>query len=75
MQKIKKILRAISEETALPTNQLIITNNTDLIGPRWRRSKKGPKLANEWNRANNLTINVCKTEIFIFKPKKISLNA
>ena len=48
MQKIKKILRAISEETALPTNQLIITNNTDLIGPRWRRSKKGPKLANEW---------------------------
>ena len=37
MQKIKKILRAVSEKTALPpnqpTNQSIITNNTDLIGP------------------------------------------
>ena len=44
MQKIRKILRAISEKTALPTNQPtnqpIITNNTDLIGPRWRRSNK-----------------------------------
>ena len=44
MQKIRKILRAISEKTALPTNQptnqSIITSNTDLIGPRWRRSKK-----------------------------------
>ena len=46
MQKIRKILRAVSEKTALPTyqptnqptnnqtNQPIITNNTDLIGPR-----------------------------------------
>ena len=34
MQKIKKILRAVSDKTALPTNQPIITNNTDLIGPR-----------------------------------------
>ena len=42
MQKIRKILRAISEKTALPTNQPtnqpttqpIITNNNDLIGPR-----------------------------------------
>ena len=40
MQKIRKILRAVSEKTALPTNQPIITNNTDLIGPRWRRSNK-----------------------------------
>ena len=43
MQKIKKSLGAASEITALPTNQLtnhpIITNNTDSIGPRWRRSK------------------------------------
>ena len=38
MQKIRKILRAISGKTALPTNQPIITNNTDLIGPLWRRS-------------------------------------
>ena len=34
MQKNKKILRAISEKTALPTNQPFITNNTHLIGPR-----------------------------------------
>ena len=38
MQKIRKILRAVFEKTALPTNQLtnqpIITNNSDLIGPR-----------------------------------------
>ena len=44
MQKIRKILTTVSEKTALPTNQPnnqpIITNNTDLIGPRWRRSKK-----------------------------------
>ena len=42
MQKIRKILRAISEKTALPTNQQptnqptnqpIITNSTDFIGP------------------------------------------
>ena len=37
MQKIRKILRAVSEKTALltnhPTNQPIIINNTDLIGP------------------------------------------
>ena len=44
MQKIRKILRAVSEKTALPTNQPtkqpIITNNTDPISPDWRRSKK-----------------------------------
>ena len=34
MQKIRKILGAVSEKTALLTNQPIITNNTDLIGPR-----------------------------------------
>ena len=39
MQKIRKIFIAVTEKTALPTNQPIITNNTDLIGPRWRRSK------------------------------------
>ena len=33
MQKIRKILTAVSEKTALPTNQPIITNNTDFIGP------------------------------------------
>ena len=42
MQKMRKNLRAVSEKTALPTNQRnnqsIITNNTDLIRPRWRRS-------------------------------------
>ena len=41
MPNIRKILRAVSEKTALPTNQP--TNqpitNTDLIGPRWHRSK------------------------------------
>ena len=49
MQKIKKILSAISEKTALPTNQptnqAIVTNNTNLIEPCLRRSKKtGPKM-------------------------------
>ena len=34
MQKIRKILRVFSEKTALPTNQPIIINNADLIGPR-----------------------------------------
>ena len=38
MQKIRKILRTVSEKTTLPTNQPtnkpIVTNNTDLIGPR-----------------------------------------
>ena len=43
MQKIKKILRVVSEKTALPTNQPIITNNTDLIGPCSRRSNKFTK--------------------------------
>ena len=56
MQKIRKILRVVSEKTELPTNQLlpttpilydladaepIITNNTDLKGRRWRQSKNG----------------------------------
>ena len=44
MQKIRKILRAVSEKTALPTNQPTnqpsIANNTDLMGPGWRRFKK-----------------------------------
>ena len=48
MQKIRKILRAVSEKTALPTNQPtnqttnqpIIINNTDFIAPDWRRSKR-----------------------------------
>ena len=44
MQKIRKILRAVSEKTWLPTNeptnQPIITNNTDYIEPGWRQSKK-----------------------------------
>ena len=40
MQKIRKIFKTVSEKTALPTNQPIITNNTDFIGPGWRRSKK-----------------------------------
>ena len=40
MHNIRKILCTVSEKTALPTNQPIITNNTDLIGPRWRRSNK-----------------------------------
>ena len=44
MQKIRKILRAVSEKTALPTNQPIITNNTDLIGPHMLWSKKLPNI-------------------------------
>ena len=44
MQKIGKILRAVSEKNALPTNQPtnqpVITNNTDLIGSGVRRSLK-----------------------------------
>ena len=44
MQKIGKIHRAVSEKTALPTNQPtnrpIIANITDLIGSGWRRSHK-----------------------------------
>ena len=40
MQKIRKILKVVSEKTALATNQPIINNNTDFIGPGWRRSKK-----------------------------------
>ena len=52
MQKIRKILKAVSEKTALPTNQstnqpIIITNNTDFIGPGWRRSKEHFKLRNK----------------------------
>ena len=41
MQKIRKLLRAVSEKKLRyqPNNQPIITNNTDFIGPRWRRSK------------------------------------
>ena len=39
MQKIRRILRAVSEKTALLTNQPVITKNTDLIGPGSRRSK------------------------------------
>ena len=37
MQKVRKILKAVSEKTASPTNQPtnqpIITNNADFIGP------------------------------------------
>ena len=43
MQKIRRILRAVSEKTALSTNQTtnqpVITKNADLIGPCSRRSK------------------------------------
>ena len=38
MQKIRKILIAFSKKTALATNQPIITNSTDFIGPGWHRS-------------------------------------
>ena len=56
MQNIRKIVKAISEKIALPTNQPtnqpinqpIITNNTDLIGPRWRRYKKIIKSKWQW---------------------------
>ena len=40
MQKIKKILRVVSEKTTLPTKQPIITNNTNLIGSCLHRSNK-----------------------------------
>ena len=43
MQKIRKVLTAVSKKTALstnqPTNQPIITNITDFIGSGWRRFK------------------------------------
>ena len=39
MQKIRKILTAVSEKTALPTNQPNVTNSIDLIEPGWRQSK------------------------------------
>ena len=58
MQKIRKILRAISEKTALPTNQPIITNNTNFIGPGWRRSndsKFDKCLSNICMKANRIT--------------------
>ena len=54
MQRIRKIVWAVFEKTALPTNQPIdqptnqptnypiIISNTDFIGPGWRRSKKKP---------------------------------
>ena len=52
MQNIRKILRTVSDKTALPTNQPtnrpIITNNTDLIGPRWRRSNQKLKHILAW---------------------------
>ena len=48
MQKIRKTLRIVSEKTALPinqpTNEPIVTNNTDFIGPGWRRSKNFKKM-------------------------------
>ena len=43
MQKIKKILSLVSEKTALPTNQPIITNNTNLIVSCLHRSNKSKK--------------------------------
>ena len=43
MQRIRKILTSASEKTALPTNQPVITNNTDLMAPLWRRSKKNKR--------------------------------
>ena len=77
MQKIKKILRAVSEKTALPpnqpTNQSIITNNTDVIGPHWRRSKNAfttnsiiPFEMNDLNilkRFQNLSINKAQSKL------------
>ena len=43
MQKIRKILKGVSEKAALPTNQPtnqpVITKNTDFVRPDWRRSK------------------------------------
>ena len=49
MQKIRKILRYVSEKTTLPnnhsTNQPIITSNIDVIGPRWRQSKMKNQIA------------------------------
>ena len=41
MQKPEKSLKPfLRKQRYQPTNQPIITNNTDLIGPRWHRSKK-----------------------------------
>ena len=39
MQKIRKILKSRFWENYV-TNQPTITNNTDFIGPGWRRSNK-----------------------------------
>ena len=41
----------VSEKTALPTNQPIITNNTNFIGPHWRRSKKIIKSKWQWEKS------------------------
>ena len=43
MKKNRKILRPISEKSALPTNQPTIINNINLIGPPWCHSKKKKK--------------------------------
>ena len=47
MQKIRKILRTVSEKTVTnqPTNQRI-TKNTVFLEPDWRRSKKQQKKQN-----------------------------
>ena len=75
MQKIRKILRADSEKTALPTNQPTsqptnqptITNNTDFTGPGWRRSKKNKQF---WTCPYNLRYN--RTHIVFKKVETIA---
>ena len=59
MQKIRKILRAVSEKTASLTNQPIITNNTDFIGPGWRQSNK-----KYWKFSNFTYSSLLKNNIF-----------
>ena len=82
MQKIRKILRAVSEKTALPTNQPtnqpthqpIITNNTDFIGPGWRRFKKNYTRVSQ-NLGNKLLQVNTYRALMSSLLKKISLNS
>ena len=50
MQKIRKILTAVSEKTALPANQP--TNNTYLIRPRSKNTNMGTTDSGIVNRNN-----------------------
>ena len=85
MQKIRKILRAVSEKTELPTNQPtnqpnkqptnqpIITNNTEFIGPGWRHSNITNNIdfiGPGWRRSNKNKKELILIFIFFVVPQK-----